>query len=244
VAEKNRSALIKEGRKLVADQEASGWRLAEIVHELREDGMTLNAIATELGMGLQSTRTYAKLDVQDPALSFSDSYALAALSEDRAAAVKAVSESEGIALGTAERFRRTETKAIAAEIADLPAADKEQIARELAAGDREFTAAVNRAQFEEATARREKTASRHAADTVGRGFDGQIALKTLQVETNRFIQKARSLFPEIGVIPDAERFWLKGEADSLDDVVAELRHMADTGTTRQETELQQIAETS
>jgi hypothetical protein len=234
--------LIAEGKRLVKEQEVSGWRLAEIVHDLREEGMTYLAIADELGWkGERSARSHDKALSYRDTKSFADALVLTGMSHDRAAAVEAVAESEGIAIGTA-KSRTPEIKAIAAEIADLPQEQKEQIARELATGDREFTSAINKAQFEETTERRERTAKKRAADHVGRGLDGQIALKTLQVESNKFIQKARGLFPEIGVIPDGERFWLNGQADSLEDVVAELRHMADTGTTRTESELQRIAE--
>lgn len=130
----DRKALITEGKRLVKEQDATGWRLAEIVHELREDRMTYQAIADELGWTRASTaRHYDKALLLDPAKSsWADAFTLAALPDDRATAVRAVSESEGIAIGTAERFRRPETKAIAASISSLPDAEKEQVARDLA----------------------------------------------------------------------------------------------------------------
>ena len=87
----------------------------------------------ELGWkGHKTAEVYAKAhDRKDPSYSWADAFTLASLGEDRAAPVRAVSESERITLGTAERFRRSETKAIAAEIANLPKAEKAQVAREL-----------------------------------------------------------------------------------------------------------------
>lgn len=139
-----RSALIVEGKRLVESQEATGWRLAEIVHELRDDGMTYQAIADELGWKQAASaqrhdRALLYRDTND----FSEAYVLGSVSEDRASAIRAISETEGLTLSATRSQRTPEIKAITAEIADLSNEEKEAVARELA-NDADFKAAVHR----------------------------------------------------------------------------------------------------
>lgn len=128
-----RSALIAEGKRLVREQDVAGWRLAEIVHELRDDGMTYQAIADELGWKQAASaqrhdRALLYRDTND----FSEAYVLGSVSEDRASAIRAISETEGLTLSATRSQRTPEIKAITAEIADLPNEEKETVARELA----------------------------------------------------------------------------------------------------------------
>lgn len=190
---------------------------------------------------LKSARGFEMLRNGDES-SPQDAYTLAGLSDDRQTVVQAVANADGITMASAAVDRRPEIKAIAERIAELPAGDKVQMARELA-DDREYLANVLRVQNERIEASREKSARKKASDRVGQKFDERIALHGLQAETSKYIKKAQTLIPEIGIIPDAEKFWLKGEADGLEDIAAELRHMAEHGETRQETELQNIVET-
>lgn len=102
--------------------------------------------------------------------------------------------------------------------------------------------ALNRAQAEQVGQRREQSAQRKSADPVGRKFDERVALHELQAEANKFVKVAVDLIPEIGLIPEAERFWLKGEAERLEYIAGELRYMAEHGETRTDSELRAITE--
>jgi len=145
----NRDALLTEGRRLVKEQDATGWRLAEIVHDLHEDGMAYEAIADQLGWKNHASArnhdvafSYRDRD-HDQRPSFADAYALSMLSEDRAVATTAIADVQGIAVHTARATRQAESKAIAAAISDLPSEQKVQVAKELAQDDTIRHAAVS-----------------------------------------------------------------------------------------------------
>lgn len=125
---------------------------------------------------------------------------------------------------------------------DIDQEQKAEVVAEAVVNDPELMAAINRAQAEKVEERRGLTAQRKASDPLGRKFGERIALHDLQAEVNKFVKRAIELLPEIGMIPEAERFWLKGEADRLDYVAGELRYMAERGETRTDSELRAITE--
>lgn len=83
----------------------------------------------------------------------------------------------------------------------------------------------------------ERTVRKRAADPVGRRMDENIALLDLQKVINKFVREATKLLPQVGRVVDSERYWLNGEADRLEAVTSEIRHLADHGETRTDTEL-------
>ena len=137
---------------------------------------------------------------------------------------------------------------------DVDAEQKAAVVAEAIGNDPELMSAIYRAQADKVESvvnkaraewienRRETTAQRKAADPVGRKFDERIALHDLQLQVNKFVQKAEALIPEIGLIPDGERYWLEGEAERLEYVAGELRYMAENGETRMDAELRAVTE--
>jgi hypothetical protein len=204
--------------------------------------MTFQAIADDLGWKSTDTaRNHEEaLSYHGSNLSWADAYRLARLSEDAATAASVIAEVNERAISTTVETRRPEIKAIAAKIAGLPAAEKESTARDLA-NDREFMASLRRVENEQIEANRERAAQKKAADPVGRKFDARISLHQLQLVVNTAIQTVRGLLPEIGTVPKSESMWLTMQAEGLEDIAAELRHMAEYGETRIDTEIKAVS---
>ena len=94
--------------------------------------MAYRAISDEFGWAnMNSARSYdLSLEYRDIQDRFADAFLYAGMTEDRAAAVAAVAEAEGISPHTAKT--RQSAKEIAAHISSLPAEQKAEVARELA----------------------------------------------------------------------------------------------------------------
>jgi hypothetical protein len=126
-----REALLKEGKAIVERTDADSWRLAEIVHELHEGGMTYPAISEKLGWKSRTTaEAYGKAHDVPGHPKFADAFVYARMSDTRQTAVAAVADANDISPKTANA--RAEVKQIVAEIADLPDDEKREVAREMA----------------------------------------------------------------------------------------------------------------
>ena len=92
-------ALYSRGRTLTETSNQVGWELAEIVSELYELGQTDQRIADRFGWkDRKSAQAYRNAHVnRDSHPRFADALVYANMSDDRAVAVSAVAEVEGIA---------------------------------------------------------------------------------------------------------------------------------------------------
>jgi transposase-like protein len=166
-----------------------------------------------------------------------------ATSED--GTVRTIGRSAGEQAGDARRFFTNpavigERKAaiVAEALADEYVAER---VAEAIGSDPTLMAAVRRAQNKQIEANREQVAQKRAADPVGRKFDARIALHDLQLVVNTAIQKVRELVPEIESVPKSESMWLTMQADALEDIAAELRHMAEYGESRIDTGIKAVS---
>lgn len=125
-------ALYQEGKALQIRSDLASWRLAEIINELRSENLTFQEIADEFGWTHRNTaeRYVSALAHRDVHPRFADAYLFGNMSDDRATAVNAVAEADGISPHTAKS--RPNVKEIAAAISDLPVDEKHQVAKELA----------------------------------------------------------------------------------------------------------------
>ena len=126
------AALIKEGRRIVERTEEDSWRLAEIIHELHEDGMTYQAIAGEFGWDRRQTAaSYDKALVRRDAHRFSEALLFVGMSPQRVAATEAVAERDDRAIATVKT--RPDVSTIAQAIKDVPKDEQKAAAKTIAA---------------------------------------------------------------------------------------------------------------
>jgi transposase-like protein len=125
---------------------------------------------------------------------------------------------------------------------NLPPEERAKLAAELL-NDEEVTeqpearTAVAKASIAAQRREQERTEHKRASDPVGRRMDENIALLDLQLAINGFVRKATDLLPNVGPVAADQRPWLKGEADRLEIITAEVRYLADHGETRTDAEL-------
>jgi hypothetical protein len=133
----DREALITEGRRIIEETDPKSWRLAQIIHDLHEDGMSHAEIAQRFGWDRASTSIHYKIcwvrfGERCGSTSFAEAMALAHMSDTRSVATLALSEATGNAVSTTHRFHAADVREIAAEIANLPKDQKHELAKELA----------------------------------------------------------------------------------------------------------------
>lgn len=204
--------LYSRGRELIEHTNQVGWELAEIVNDLYESGQTDEMIAGRLGWATRVTPgTYRKAHViRELHPRFADAFVYASASDDRAIAISAVAEADGIAAGTAKI--RPSVKAITAEISGLPADEKRAVAKELAM-DKSFTDEVKKEsmrQVEKDFDDRIKARKRDKGivETVKTGLDAIVVLTTIariasdlttldnDVKEHDFSDEERDMFTE------------------------------------------------
>jgi len=109
------------------------WTLDESNPERKAMREYARLVGRDIGAISRLARGYVLLTSDDQMINTpAEAYALAGLAPDKQVAVRAISELEGFGPGHIRNTRGPQVKAIAAEIADLPEAEKEAVARELA----------------------------------------------------------------------------------------------------------------
>ncbi len=174
-----RTALINEGKTIIKRTDEDSWRLAEIVRDLHSDGMTYQAIADEFGWKHRGTAEIYAHAVRTQHPRFQDAFLFAGMSEDRAIAVAAVAEAEGISPHTAKT--RASVKELVAEIANLPEDEKKQAAKELALDTTiqgEAMSAANKSLSDKRNAHRRDNGIAKEPRTA---LDDSLVISTLQV---------------------------------------------------------------
>jgi len=137
------SELVAEARQLNDRNNRDGWRLAEIAFLLYESGMPQVEIARDGGYSRQHLndviRVWRRFGSTEYSVrpSWIEAFTRVRVGPDTEVALDAIAAADSITVGTAHQNRQVEVKAIAAQLTDLPPAEKVQLARELAQ-DRDF----------------------------------------------------------------------------------------------------------